>query len=200
MQRRKWRNYFLQRYRPVEVGYLIWLAAHAACFALALFVPLALMLALLGRFAFTQLALFCALMAAMLAASHTYADHYALCPARTTDEAYRVVQSSLMIWMLFSIGALFFVSHYSSPILAFLLIWGGVYAAYWHVRAGRRALSPARDELLPASVSAEDSRAYFVHATIDAIVAPRKANFVREAAREGWTDDEIRVKAAAYFA
>ncbi len=199
MQRRKWRTYFLQQYRTVEIGYLLWLAAHAACFFVATFIPLSLTMLLIGRFALWQLLAFCTLMATMLAATQTFADHYALCPARTTDEAYRVFQSSVMIWLMFAVGAVFFVSHYNSLFLFFVLVWGGIYAAYQHLRAGRRALKPARDDLLPASMSGAESRAYFASSVVDEIVALRKTQFIREAERERWNDEEIRVKAAHYF-
>lgn len=192
----RWRKRFLQNAQHVESGYLAWLVLHAAVFFLVLFI----LAAPLSRWRWAESAAFAFVMGMLLAATRVYVDHYQLCPARTTDEAYRVVQNSALIWLLFAVGAVFFVSHYHSLFFFFCMIWIAIYAAYLHIKCGRRALKPARDELLPtSSLYEEESIDYRASCIVDEIVAPHKKQFLEKALRQHWSEDEIRVYASREF-
>lgn len=186
----------MQHAQHVEGGYLAWLILHALVFWLVLFG----FAAPLSRWRWSQSAAFAFVMGMLLAATRVYVDHYQLCPARTTDEAYRVVQNSILIWLLFVVGAVFFVSHYHSLFFFFCMIWIAIYAAYLHIKCGRRALKPARDELLPTTIlSKSESLEYEASRIVEEIVAPHKKQFLDQAKRQGWTMDEIRVFASREF-
>lgn len=197
---KRWRKHFLQDQRNVEAGYLSWLLLHFLVFFAGLFVVLSFLLLLAGRFSLIQMTAFCFLMGMLLAATHVYVDHYTLCPARSTDEAYRAVQSSILIWLLFGVGAVFFTSHYSSLFFFFCMIWIAIYAAYLHFLGGRKALKPARDDLLPTSaLRGEESAEYTARQIVEEIIHPHKARFLERAKREGWDADQIRVEASREF-
>lgn len=183
---KQWRTYFLQQQRNVEGGYLAWLLLHWVAFSGAL-----LPLWAVARVPAGSLLAFCFLLGMLLAATRVYVDHYTLCPARSTDEAYRAIQSSGLIWLLFGVGAVFFVSHCNSFFLFFCMVWIAIYAAYLHLRCGRRALKPARDEYFPPARNERETADDVVGRIIDEVIAKRKIEFLSRMHAERRNVDEM---------